>query len=238
MSQRVVCVIPARLESTRLPRKLLLAETGQPLILHTVAAAQACDRFAEVVVATDSDEIHKAVGDACRVIRTGPRSCGTDRIAIASFQIDADLLVNLQGDEPEIQTAHLAAVIDTCHTIPGCDMATLAARMASASPSGQQEIVKVHTSGGGFATAFIRAASWSAGEWQHVGVYAYSPRFVRWFSRQPISERERTRSLEQMRALDSDCRIRVTLVDHPHRGIDTRADYDAFLARHREPAHA
>lgn len=231
MRKTVACVIPARLESSRLPRKLLLCETGLPLIRHTVDAALKCGAVDEVFVVTDSDAVESAVGQRCSVLRTGPAACGTDRIASASYRIGHDIVVNLQGDEPEISADHLAEAVDSYQRFPSCDVATLATKMPSIGHSDEKPIVKVVATGDNLAVDFWRATSWRMGDLKHVGVYVYSASFLRWFARLPPSERELASSLEQLRAVDAHCRIRVSVIHHPYDGIDTRADYDAFVAR-------
>ena len=223
---RVVCVIPARLESTRLPGKVLLAETGKPLICHTIEAAQSCKAIDRVIVATDSDEVDRVVWDYCDVSRTRPHNCGTDRIAEVAKNFDADLIVALQADEPEIKPEHIEALVNAYQTIPGCDMATLATHLDPAD-AGNPNVVKVRQSCG-FATNFFR---YTGQAFHHLGLYCYSPRFLSWFASQPRTESEERMSLEQMRALDNGCRIRVAIVDHPYHGIDTHGQYDAFVAR-------
>ena len=124
----VVIVIPARLSSTRLPRKMLLAETGRPLIEHTWRAAGAARRASRVVVATDSEEIFAAVrgfgGEAVMTSVTAPS--GTARIVEALPRLaDASIIVNVQGDEPEIAAAAIDAAVDLLDRCPKAGIATL-----------------------------------------------------------------------------------------------------------------
>ena len=230
---RVVCVIPARLESTRLPGKVLLAETGKPLICHTIDAIKAAGYLPMVV--TDSQEIYSTLRNdrqAEIVFDPRPSNSGTDRIA-KLFDDDSparphcDLIVAVQADEPEIKPGHIEALVEAYQTIPGCDMATLATQLHTADAD-NQSVVKVDIWNDGFAENFSRRMTYRH---SHLGVYAYSPRFLKWFASQPRTESEERMSLEQLRALDNGCRIRVAIVDHPYHGIDTREQYDAFVAR-------
>ncbi|MEQ9065111.1 MAG: NTP transferase domain-containing protein, partial [Gimesia chilikensis] len=130
-----VCgVIPARLESSRLPGKLLLSETGQTLIQHTWEAAARSERLDRLIVATDSLEILEAVhGFGGKAFLTGEHPSGTDRIAEVAEKelLDADILVNIQGDEPEIAPEFIDQLIDLLETSPEAEMATLATPIRS-----------------------------------------------------------------------------------------------------------
>lgn len=249
MAERIVAIIPARLESTRLPRKLLMAETGKTLIRETVNNLYDClyhpALFCSVIVATDSEEIARSFGsdEQTFIVRTGQHGNGTSRVNEV-MQKWADsairdtmpilrgrelpgLVVNIQADEPQISPESLEILIAAATEIPGCDMATLA---TSLGPGDQENpnIVKVFVGDGGTAEWFTRGPS--IANYRHIGVYAYTPHFLKWFAAQPPTENEKRESLEQLRALDAGCRIRVAVVDHPFYGIDTRADYDRFVA--------
>lgn len=225
---QIVAIIPARLESTRLPRKLLLEETGRPLIQHTVTAVRAYEPFSRVIVATDSDEIAAACDQYTHVVKTGESRNGTERVASILDQIDADLIVNVQADEPEVEQSHLAALIEAAIDIPGCDMATLATT-ATVKDQESESVVKVERSNAGFAQRFSRKGLQKG--MRHIGVYAYRPDFLRWFVAQRPTQGEQAEHLEQLRALDKGCRIRVGMVQHAERGIDTQEEYAAFVAR-------
>lgn len=229
---RVVAIIPARLESTRLPRKMLLGDTGHPLIAHTVECVCRCRSIDDVIVATDSPEIANAISYPAVAMMTGPAENGTARIAQLLNRIgEADLILNVQGDEPEIDPDHLSRLINAAMEIPSCDMATLCTG-ATMSDQADPNVVKVkRNTAGSYATEFSRIRM--ANSHRHIGVYAYRPEFLEWFVKQPPSAREVSQRLEQLRALDAGCRIRVVSVPHHHYGIDTREQYDAFVERHR-----
>lgn len=230
-----VVVIPARLESTRLPRKLLLAETGKPLIVHTCEAAVATGF--QVLVATDSPLIQSVVDDhfrrGVRTVLTGDCPSGTDRVFQAAEQMgigDGEVVVNLQGDEPEIEPWHLGAAAGILETTPA-EMTTLA---TTATPADQQDpdVVKVAAEPDGYVTEFSRGPL--PNSMRHIGVYAYQMKFLRWFVSQPQTEREKTERLEQLRALENGRGVYVARVGHPFYGIDTRDDYIAFAERYVE----
>lgn len=247
---RIVAVIPARLESTRLPRKMLADVGGKTLIEHTIAATMACKRFGVVWVASDSEEILRIARRHARTAGTGRANSGTERIASVLDWINADLIVNVQGDEPEIRPEHLEAVIDAALAFPACDMATLATPLHSDDQQ-SSDVVKVTIDPNGFAYEFerdfqsaccVEPGMGISDPMRHIGVYAYRPDFLRWIVKQPAGVIEKQERLEQLRALRLGCRIRVAKVDHPFRGIDTEDDLKAFsdrtLQRRQKPESA
>ena len=131
---RVYGIIPARLQSSRLPEKLLLAETGKPLLQYTWEQACRAKSLAAVIVATDSEEIARAVrGFGGRVEMTGEHPSGTDRVAevVRRSCRDADIVVNIQGDEPEIDPQYIDLLVKTLTEHPGSEMSTLATPITS-----------------------------------------------------------------------------------------------------------
>jgi len=156
----VVGLIPARLQSTRLPRKLLLNETGKPLIQYVWEAARSTPSLDDVIVATDSDEIAAAVrGFGGRAEMTGEHPSGTDRIAevVRRCCEDADVVVNLQGDEPELDPAHIDLLVETLRQHPQDEMATLATPLRSAADVRDPNCVKVVRAADGRALYFSRS---------------------------------------------------------------------------------
>lgn len=235
-------VIPVRMGSERLPGKPLLAETGRPLVIHTWEAARRARCATQVVVATDDKRIAAAVGKAGgRTALTGECRSGTDRVseAMAAFPGE-DLVLNVQGDEPEIDPASLDALADAMEADPAIEMGTLAAPLGPGEES-LPSVVRVVVDLKGFALYFSRApipfrreADGPARALRHVGVYAYRRAFLARFAALPPTPLERTESLEQLRALENGVRIRVVPVDRAHPGVDTREDYEAFVRRWRE----
>ncbi|MEM1062299.1 MAG: 3-deoxy-manno-octulosonate cytidylyltransferase [Planctomycetota bacterium] len=251
-SRGTLAVVPARLESTRLPRKMLLSLTGRPLVVHTVEAVVASGVFDDVVVATDSREIADAVREAgYEAAMTGPASSGTDRIAAVvremSPQERPEIVVNVQGDEPEIEPSALAAVVDAIAGTPAAEMATLSTPLTDAAGIEDPARVKVVTAADGRALYFSRApipfvrdaaagADFApATPWAlHIGTYAYRTEFLLRFAGMPPSRLERLEGLEQLRALEAGATIAVASVGHAAVGIDTAEDYARFVARHAE----
>ena len=238
---KAVAIIPARYASTRLPGKPLLAETGMPLIGHVVEAAARADRLDAVYVATDDERIREAVeafgGRA--VMTRADHASGTDRLAEAAEALglaDDDIVVNVQGDEPEIDPGYIDRLVGLL-VESGAPMATLAAPLdaeAAASPNH----VKVVLAADGTALYFSRARipydrdGAGADYLLHMGIYAYRKRFLAAFAALAPTPLERTERLEQLRALENGHRIAVGVVPAAAPGIDTPDDYAAFVRRH------
>jgi 3-deoxy-manno-octulosonate cytidylyltransferase (CMP-KDO synthetase) len=256
MPPSVIIAIPARLSSTRLPRKMLLAETGRPLVEHTWRAALASRRASRAVVVTDSDEIAAAVrGFGGEALMTSPEApSGTARIVEALPRLGAaDVIVNVQGDEPELDPAAIDAAVDLLGRCPEAGVATLVTRLRRAEDLHDPAAVKAvltpwrgGAAGDWRAIYFSRAAvpaarDWSesllAAEpplyWQHVGLYAYRRDVLDRWPALPESRLAAHESLEQLRVIEAGIPIAAAAIDHAARGIDTPRDYAAFVTRHR-----
>ena len=226
-------IIPARLDSTRLPRKLLLAETGKPLIQHTWESVCRAKSLDAVIVATDSEEIAAAVlAFGGRVEMTGRHNSGTDRVAeVARGLPDADLIVNIQGDEPEIDPGHIDKLAGFMLGDEAYQIGTLATPLEDPSP---ESVVKVVCTTKNRAVYFSRQPIPTGGPWlQHIGVYAFRPIVLPHFAAigpQPLEQSER---LEQLRWREWGFPILVITVDSHATGIDTPEDYWAFVERNR-----
>lgn len=242
-------VIPARLASTRLPRKLLLAETGHPLIRHTYEAARRATRPAGVCVAADHEEILTAVrafGGEARLTSVDCPS-GTDRVAeVARDMTDVEIVVNVQGDEPELEGEAIDAAIRLLEENPDISMSTLATPIRTREKLLDPACVKVVFDGRGRAQYFSRSAIPFPRDWhdglladdpphffQHIGLYAYRRDFLLRLAQVPQSDKERLEKLEQLRVLDAGHAIAVAVVPRAARGIDTPEDYRAFVERQR-----
>lgn len=249
---RAVAIIPARLASTRLPRKMLLRETGRYLFEHTARNLLGGGVMERVVVATDSEEILSAAAEVeIEALSTRKdHQSGTDRVHEALGVLvergDApyDVVVNVQGDEPEVAAEDLRALVQAFQD-PDVEMATLWTSFESLEHVAEQSAVKVVVDRNGDALYFSRApvpssshARANAGgiedltAWKlHVGVYAFRPAALERFCSLPTGELERIESLEQLRWLEAGGRLRVLPATHRPSGIDTVEDYAAFVAR-------
>ncbi len=238
-------LVPARLASTRLPRKPLADIAGLPMV---VRVAQRClqSRAGQVVVATDSDEVLQACQThGVRVLMTrSDHPTGSDRLAEACEQLGLDgrdIVVNVQGDEPLIDTA----LIDACAALlaarDDCVMSTAAHAIDDVAEYGNPNVVKVVTDAAGRALYFSRAPLpwWRDGSaagtlalpqpapLRHIGIYGYSAGFLRRFPGLPVSPLEQVESLEQLRVLWHGERIAVHVsTERPGPGIDTAEDLE------------
>ncbi len=237
----VIVIIPARYASTRLPGKPLLAETGHPLIQHVIDTVRLAGGVDRIVVATDDERIAAAVADCGGEAVMTSDSCrsGTDRLAEAAATLelaDDDLVLNIQGDEPEIPPECIAALIDLLQT-SDAPMVTLATPLP-AELADEPDKVKVVCDAGGKAMYFSRAripldrdGDTPVSYLLHLGVYGYRVAFLKRFAALPPTPAEQAEKLEQLRALESGYDIAVAVVDYDGAGIDTPADYAAFVAR-------
>lgn len=239
-----VIVIPARYASTRLPGKPLLADTGKPLIQHVVERARLVRGAAEVVVATDDERIRAAVeGFGGRAVMTrSDHPSGTDRVAEAVAELDADVVVNLQGDEPLFDPAGVDLLIQLLADEPGADVSTLATPIRDVGVYRDPNCVKVVRDDRGRALLFSRSPVPFVRDGEpdfaadpprfllHLGVYAYRRAALERFTRTPPHWLEQSEKLEQLRLLAAGGIIQVGVVSAGHRGVDTPDDYRAFVA--------
>jgi 3-deoxy-manno-octulosonate cytidylyltransferase (CMP-KDO synthetase) len=230
---RVLAVIPARLASTRLPRKPLREIAGLPMLAHVYEAVRSCPLLGaeDVVVATDSD----AIVALCRqrkynVTLTSDRHrSGTERVQEVASAIAADIYLNIQGDEPLTRPEHIAALVGLMAD-SAVQVGTLKTP-AAAEDVNNPNAVKVVTDAAGRALYFSRAAipfardaSGAARYFKHLGFYAYHPHALAQFCRWPESALERAERLEQLRFLENGIRIHVAETPFDTIGVDTEED--------------
>ncbi len=237
-------LIPARYDSTRLPGKPLLAGTGKPLIQHVVENVRRASNVSRVIVATDDERIARAVQSAgAQAVLTG-RDCrtGTDRLAQAADALQLDdeqIVVNVQGDEPDIPPACIETLVD----LLAGDEAPMATLAAALSPDRAHDPskVKVVLDRKGHALYFSRSiipydrdGPQQSQYLLHLGLYAYRAGFLRWFAAAPSTPAETCEKLEQLRVLENGYPIAVKVVEYDGAGIDTPEDYAAFVRRCEE----
>ncbi len=244
---RSYIVIPARLASTRLPRKLLLRETGKALIQHTYEAASQARHPEGVCVAADHEEIAAEVRRfGGQVVMTNPQAAsGTDRVAeVARSMPEIEIFVNVQGDEPEISGSAIDRAVEALEANDRAVMSTLAAPIRRRQELEAPSCVKVVCNQLGEALYFSRSPIPHAREWddawlsrqppcflQHLGLYAYRRDFLLEIAQLPPAPLEQIEKLEQLRVLSAGYTILVAVVDEPTIGIDTWDDYQAFVKR-------
>jgi 3-deoxy-manno-octulosonate cytidylyltransferase (CMP-KDO synthetase) len=239
---KTAIVIPARFASSRLPGKPLLKATGKFLIQHVYE--QACQSSAAaVLVATDDERILNAVRSfgGVAVMTRGDHPSGTDRIAEVAAHLDADVIVNLQGDEPLIAPATLDMLPSLLERDADADVATLAVPITSREQWHDPNCVKVVRDRHGRALYFSRSPIPFVRDdepdfgppqqlfLQHLGLYAYRRTFLLELAGQAPQPLEQLEKLEQLRVLALGRRIQVGVVAHAGRGVDTPADYERFV---------
>ena len=229
----VVCIIPARYGSTRLPGKPLLDIAGKPMIRHVVEQVRRAQRPSRIIVATDDARIVDAVrafgGEVQLTAANHPT--GTDRLAeVAATLPEAELIINVQGDEPLIPPQAIDALADAFSGQPDLQMATLITHLAE-DDFENPAAVKVAASLDGFALYFSRSlipyrrnpGPYSR-SFKHIGVYAYRRDFLLQYARLAPTPLELTESLEQLRALEYGFRIRLIETTFRSIGVDTPED--------------
>jgi 3-deoxy-manno-octulosonate cytidylyltransferase (CMP-KDO synthetase) len=243
-----VAIIPARFGSTRLPGKPLLPISGIPMVMHVVKRAAEARLVSRVIVATDDQRVVDAVtslGGEARLTSPTARS-GTDRVQEIAKSLDAEILINVQGDEPLIEPSTIDAAITPLLEDPQTEISTTSEPVTSLEDVFNPNVVKVVSDSKGFALYFSRSpipyirpeAGLSLEEHlkmnpgllgnyrKHSGIYAYRSQFLTAFAAMENSPLELLEALEQLRALEFGHRIRVVRVDDRSIGVDTRQDYE------------
>jgi len=249
-NHQALCIIPARYASTRLPGKPLLADTGKTLIQHVVENAQKASLISRAVVATDDQRILNAVQQAgLHAVMTGEHPNGTSRIAEAVSNIetqtgetldDQSLIINVQGDEPEINPRVIDQLIQGLAADVNAPMATLCSRFTPDEPTNNPNIVKLVKNRLNRAMYFSRNTipfnrDGESGVtiYKHPGLYAYRRGFLKIYPTLAPTSLENTEKLEQLRVLEHGHAITVIEADAPEPGIDTPEQYADFVARYR-----
>ncbi len=244
LQPRIVGVIPARLASTRLPRKVLRNIAGEPMLGWVYAAAKNCPQLHEVIVATDSAQVQQLCDQrGWRCLMTSPDlPSGTDRLYAVSRIVDADIYVNIQGDEPLLLPDHISAVL-ALFTSADVEVTTLKVR-CTPEDIADPNAVKVVTAIDGRALYFSRSTipfdrdgHGNATYWKHLGLYAYRRAALERFAALAPSELELSEGLEQLRLLENGISIYVAETAHDTIGVDTEDDLrrvEAILLKRRE----
>ena len=229
---RILGVIPARLASTRLSRKVLREIAGRPMLAWVYAAARACPQLSGVVVATDSEEvISLCARHGWPAVLTSPElPSGSDRVHAVSQTHPADIYVNIQGDEPLLRPEHIAALLRPFAN-PAVDVTTLKVRCPP-SQIVDPNCVKVVTATDGRALYFSRATIPFARDgsdpviYKHLGLYAYRAAALERFHALPPSPLELAERLEQLRLLENNIALYVEETTHDTIGVDTEHDLE------------
>lgn len=234
---KIIAVIPARYASTRFPAKLMQDLGGKTVILRTYEATVATDLFDQVFVVTDNDIIFDEIisnnGHAIMSVKT--HESGSDRIAEAILNIDCDIVVNVQGDEPFVDKQPLEQLLDVFENDneKTIDLASLMREISDIADINNPNNVKVVTDQNGFALYFSRSVIPYPRElnvgvryMQHIGIYAFRKQALLDFYTLPMTSLEESEKLEQLRYLEFGKRIKMIETSHVGIGIDTPEDLE------------
>lgn len=246
---KVIGVIPARYDSTRFAGKVLAKATGKYLVQHTYESALRAHSLSEVIIAADSEKVARACAEFDgRCLMTSPsHPSGTDRVAEVAAKTHAEIIVNIQADEPEIDPAHIDLLVSLLKNDPRADMATLVTNFDSVDEISDPNCVKAVLGEDGTAIYFSRLPipcdrrSGGIGPIdlyrRHLGIYAYRRQFLLKITGLQPTPLEKAESLEQLRALETGSKILTAFVEHYCPGIDTENQYKQFVSRYNNVNH-
>ncbi|MCI0449530.1 MAG: 3-deoxy-manno-octulosonate cytidylyltransferase [Chlorobi bacterium] len=233
----VIGVIPARYGSTRLPGKPLIKINGKPIIQHVYESAMKSKKLNRLIVATDDKRIYNAVtgfwGEA--VMTSSKHKSGTDRVGEAVKNIDCDIVVNIQGDEPFIDYRNIDKAIEPLVKDKELNVATLAAKIDDIREINDSNTVKVFFDKEKYAVDFSRTVkpfnnkSKRANFYKHIGLYVFRKNFLLKFIKMKSSKREEKEKLEQLRILDNGEDIKVVITRLSSQSVDTKEDLKKIL---------
>lgn len=237
-------VIPARYASTRFPAKIVASETGKPLVQHVVDQVRKCRRVREVIVAVDDERIAAALRPfGTRTVMTDPgHLSGTDRIAEVAAGLSDDIVVNVQGDEPEIEPETVDGLVELLERTQS-PMATAATPFPAGANPADPNLVKVVLDRSDRAMYFSRLPipfhrdpthGHKPAYYLHLGIYAYARPFLLKLAGWKATPAEYAEKLEQLRVLEHGEKIIVLKVERATHGIDTPEQYQAFVKRYRD----
>lgn len=245
----VLIVIPARMASSRLPDKPLADLEGVPMVVRVAQAAMAAGFGVPVIAAAEEEIVLAAKAYGISAVLTDPAlPSGSDRVLAAANSMDpqgeADIVVNVQGDMPQLLPEHVSAVIEALQANPQADIATLAFASMNTREREDENVVKVlfaNSSPAQIAPAcdFTRTlplidAATPTRFWHHIGIYAYRRAVLQRFCVLPPSAREKSERLEQLRALDAGMYIVCAMVAQDCPGIDSPEDLARLRAQMKE----
>lgn len=229
----VLGVIPARFASSRFPGKALVTLKDKPILQHVWEKASLACTLTRVLIATDDERIYRAALDfGAEVVMTSPHHLsGTDRVSEAAASTEAEIIVNIQGDEPLIDPAAIDLAARALIEDPALAMSTLKRRIDVPSEITNPNVVKVVCGFSGDAIYFSRSPipynrGVNEAYFKHIGLYVYRRQFLLGYSSLPVGPLERAESLEQLRALENGYRIRVLETAYESLGVDTPEDLE------------
>ena len=218
-------IIPARLNSTRFPRKIIHPLNGKSIIQHVYDNAKQSKYLDQLIIAIDSEETKSHIDSSCDTILTSVNhESGTDRVAEVSQKIDCDIIVNIQGDEPKIDSNIIDNLI-LLFNDPLVEMASVASTDLSNDDLSNPNVVKTYLDKNNYAIDFQREISEQNKQYfRHIGIYAYRKETLMKFTALEQTENEKNLKLEQLRALDNNLAIKILITNFQHRSIDIEED--------------
>ena len=218
-------VIPGRLNSTRFPKKIVYQLNGKSVIQHVYDNAKESKLLNHLVIAIDSMETLSHLNKECDTVLTSKgHESGTDRVAEVAGKIKCNIVVNIQGDEPNID-ANLIDSLISLFDDPNVEMASVASSDLSEKDLDNPNVVKVCLDKENNARSFERTVSDKKLQYfRHIGIYAYRKEVLETFTNLEQSENEKKLKLEQLRALDNNIAIKLLISDFQHRSIDVKED--------------
>jgi len=234
---RILGVIPARFASSRFPGKALTSIAGKTMLQHVYERASQARYLSKLIIATDDQRIRDAArsfGAPVQMTRSDHPS-GTDRVAEVASSDHAEVIVNIQGDEPLIDPEAVDVATLALLGEPDIPMATLKKRIEDPSEIDNPNVVKVVSDLAGNAIYFSRcpipyARGGGVVHYKHIGIYVYSREFLLAYSGLPVGPLEQAERLEQLRALENGYRVRVVETEYESLGVDTPEDLERVTA--------
>jgi len=236
---KIIGIIPARYDSKRFPGKVLADLFGKPLIQRVYEQARKVELLDDILVATDNEEIFKVVEnfEGKAIMTSSNCRSGTDRVAEVARGLNADIFVNIQGDEPLISPEVISKVAQVLIEDKTIDIATVARKITTQKELNNPNVVKVVIDNDGFALYFSRAQipyvrdsleleSLGSVSYKHIGLYTYRRDFLLNFVHMEESALEKVEDLEQLRALENGYKIKVVITGYDSIGVDTREDLE------------
>jgi len=220
----ILGVIPARLDSTRFPNKIIFPLNGKPIIEHVYDKVIQSKLLGKVVVAIDSQITKESINCSNIVMTSDKHQSGTDRVAEVSKNYNCDIVINIQGDEPGIDPDLIDKLI-MLFDDPKVKMASVASTDLHENDFINENVVKVNLDDENNAISFVRNnMNPKQTYFRHIGIYAYRKKTLNFLTSLDQSENEKKHSLEQLRAIDNNIAIKLLISDFNHRSIDTKED--------------
>lgn len=220
----ILGVIPARLNSSRFPNKVIFSLNGKPIVEHVYDKVSQCESIDKLVIAVDSKRTQSLINCPNIMMTSDKHQSGTDRVAEVANKYECDVVVNIQGDEPGIDPKLIDKLVSLFNN-PDVKMASIASTDLGRNDLKNINIVKVNLDKDNNALSFVRNnLEPDKKYYRHVGIYAYRKNTLNFFTSLNQSGNEKKHRLEQLRALDNNIAIKLLISDFNRRSIDTKED--------------